>query len=90
MEWGISAATHFLSSRMYAFSEISLLPETEEGWSGVAAGAGDSVRSAAAAATLAFFFLEDLDSDWAGGFCTDEAAILDRTGEVGVEDRIKA
>lgn len=54
---------------------MSLFPETEAGWSGVAAGAGDSVRSVAAAAALAFFFLEDLDSDWVGGFWTDAAAI---------------
>lgn len=45
----------------------------------MAAGAGDSVRSVAAAAALAFFFLEDLDSDWVGGFWTDAAAIA-RTG----------
>lgn len=39
------------------------------------------MRSAAAAATLAFFFLEDLDSDWVGGFWTDAAAIAKAGGQ---------
>jgi hypothetical protein len=50
---------------------LASLGATDTAFSDAAVGAGDSVRPA-----LTFFFLADLESAGAAGFCTADAAIV--------------